>query len=195
MRTIRTLGLSVCAALLLTAPPASAAEVVTESTGIHCSAITENDAPATPEVAGGCPIKGLSNPDFEIGGAFGVMVLCDIELEGKMNEAGAINGVWSNSNSCEVGQAVPCTGASDSHFATSNMSGSSPDWSVTTNFCAVAFGLANRCSGVAGTWHENGWHIYTLEFVHTRKCANGVNSIQGAFALFADAAHPDIEVR
>lgn len=197
-RKLALLALSACALMAFAASAASAVtpEVVSEATGIHCPAITENDAPMTPEVAGGCPIRGLAT-DFELGGAFGVMVTCDIILEGKVNEAGATIGTWSlnaGTGNCETGSATPCAGAADAHASSSVLNGIGP-WSMTANFCAVAFGLTNRCTGVAGSITESGVHTNAIVFNHANKCSNGVNSLQGTITQVVDAAHPKIEIR
>lgn len=193
MRFVRTLALPVllgCASLAWAVPSASAVEVVTESSGVHCSAITENFG--SPEVAGGCPIRGTAT-DFELGGAFGVMVTCDLTFEGRMNEAGAMIGTWAQ-NGCETGAATPCTDAFDRHPNTGPLSGSG-SFSTTMNICMVAFGLTNRCVSHLAYINEYVSHNYALSMTHVSKCGNVVNSLQGNISFVNDAAHPKVEIR
>lgn len=181
--------------MALSSGTASAAEVVNEATGVHCSAITENDAPATPEISGGCPIRGTGT-DFEFGGPFGIMITCDITAEGKVSEAGAGIGMAAAAGwTCETGSKSPCTGAADAHGSSSAVGGAASPYTFTASFCVVAFGLTNRCANVPGTAIEGPAHTYSAQFVHTNRCSNGVNSLQGQINQVVDISHPKIEVR
>lgn len=193
--TCRTLmvGLLASTAISVTGPTAAAYEVVTEASGVHCSAITENDAPTSPEVAGGCPVRGTGN-DIEFGGPFGAMVVCDINTEGKVNESGAGIGTWSV-NGCESGAAAPCTGAADAHSTGNPTSAGTFPGTFVVSFCLNAFGLTNRCANLSGTADELAGHTYRGTFTHTNKCSNGVNSVAGVIDCIIDAAHPKLESR
>lgn len=193
---LAALVVTMCAVMAVTTASASAAEVIQEATGVHCAhSLTENTAPFTPEVAssgGGfvCPVRATAT-DFELGGAFGVMVTCDTSLEGYASEAGLIIFGSYSFDSCETGSAQVCTVGTTRH---ARMTITSP-FTLWMNICTTAFGLENRCFNVSGALNRGAFHTYSFSFVHTSKCANGVNSLQGTFTQVIDAAHPKFEVR
>jgi|SRR5215218_215456 len=202
-RALVLLALSVCSVLAFSAASASAVEVLKE-TGTHCSgSVVESTAvesEATVTNSGtqvSCPIK-LHADDLEFGGIFGVMSVCDIDLEGFITESGIIRGDYTFLNCLEgSGNFTKCTTAGERHVRANVKSGSGAGpFPGEFDFCFVMSGVTNMCTDIAMTVNELAAHNYNMVFVHTSKCPNATNnSLEGTLNLVIDAAHPKIELR
>jgi hypothetical protein len=194
-RKLALLAASVCVVMAFAASSASALSVVHESNNVVCGTVAETvgvlpEIQTTGEV---CPLKGTST-DLEFGGAFGIMIVCDVTLEGVISGTGKVEGNYTTSdcpgNETANSSATPCPNAGQRHaeaqLTTETM--------FRADFCTVAFGLTNTCNQVEGTITEVA-HVYTLTFNHVNKCSNGVNSLQGSIVQVIDAAHPKIEIK
>jgi hypothetical protein len=203
-RKLALLALSVCAVLAFAASSASAVTIVKESTGAACSGsvvestAVESEATVTNSGAQvSCPIKGTAT-DLELGGIFGIMAVCDVDLEGFVTGNGIARGNYTILNCLEGSNNVTkCTGAGQRHVRANIKSGSGAGpFPGEADFCSVAFGITITCTDVAMTVNELASHNYTMTFSHANKCPGGfnANSLEGTITLVIDAAHPKIEI-
>jgi hypothetical protein len=179
---------------------AASTEVFNEATGVPCTAVTEVIG-GVPEVSGGCPARAVAN-DIEAGGAFGAMAVCDLTFEGRISGGGLfVASTYTIADCLQEGSfnGTPCTGNGDRHPRIQMVETAgfpSGPFPTTSTFCVVAFaGLVNRCVDVAATTSELTGHNYSVSFLHTNKCANAINSLQGTITFVSDAAHPKFEIR
>jgi hypothetical protein len=202
-RKLALLALSVCAVLAFAASSASAVSVVQESTGAACSGsvvestAVESEATVTNSGAQvSCPIKGTAT-DLELGGIFGIMAVCDVDLEGFITNTGVARGNYTILNCLEGSNNVTkCTTAGERHVRANIKTQTSPTmWTGEADFCSVAFGITIMCIDVAMEVNELAGHNYNMVFVHSNKCPNAPNnSLDGTINLVIDAAHPKIEL-
>jgi hypothetical protein len=202
-RKLTLLAISVCAFMAFAASSASAVTVIQEATGAGCSgSVVESTAiesEATVTNSGAqvsCPIKGTGT-DIELGGVFGIMASCDIELEGFVTQVGVMRGNYNILNCLEGSNNVTkCTTAGERHVRANIKSGSGAGpFPGEADFCSVAFGITIMCTDVAMTVNELISHNYNMTFSHSNKCPNAAsNSLQGTINLVNDAAHADIEL-
>jgi len=194
--------MSVFAVLAFAASSASAVSVVQESSGSPCSesvvesVAIESEATVT-NLAGqvSCPIKGHAD-DLELGGIFGIMAVCDVDLEGFITRTGVARGNFTILNCGEGSNNVTkCTTAGERHFRENVKSGSGGGpFDGEFDFCLVAFGITVMCADLRKTTNELASHNYTWTFSHANKCPdNHNNSLEGTIILVIDAAHPKIE--
>lgn len=201
------LAMSVCAVVAFTASSASAVSVVQESSGSSCSesvvesTAVESEATVTNNAGQvSCPIKGTAT-DLELGGIFGIMAVCDVDLEGFITRTGVARGNYTILNCLEGNNNVTkCTTAGERHVRANIKAdiGATPStvWSGEVDFCAVAFGITIMCTDLYMEVGEAAAHNYAMAFDHPNKCPTYPNnSLQGIINLVIDAAHPKIELR
>jgi hypothetical protein len=174
---------------------ASALSVVHESNNVVCGTVAETigvmpEIQTTNEI---CPIRGTTT-DFEWGGAFGTMFVCDVTLEGDISGTGKIEGNYTTAD-CPGNESVnmtvtPCTASGQRHVEAQL----STETTGRLDLCWISSGLTNTCLNVLFTITEVA-HVYTLSFNHVNKCSNGVTSFQGNIVQVIDAAHPKIEIK
>jgi len=197
-RKLVVLALTVSAFMAVNASMASAVTVVNESTGTTCSAVTEVNG-GTPEISGGCPLRGHSVGHFELCGFFCfVEIDCEITLEGRASGAGHLVGTYSiDAPGCETGEAEPCTIHAERHAEANTtgalVNGSAP---IEANFCVDAEDpdLGELECHVAGTLVQTA-HSQRLVFSHNNLCEGTSNSINGTIQVEPDGTHAPVEVR
>jgi len=208
MRYVRSralLAIAACALMATIASPASAAEVLRTSTGFHCSSAVNEDPGGAPEIVElntadteACSIRGAAK-DFEFSGVFGVMAICDIDLEGMISETGVLLGSWSRGRSCRdtigTGKVAPCLLLGERHVRANLKSGTGAGpFPSEMNICFAMFSMVFHCDEVAFTFNELAARTYDLAFAHSSLCQNPMASIQGTITQVIDAAHPKIQI-
>jgi hypothetical protein len=216
-RKLLLVALAVSAMMAIGVGTAGAASVSNEANGAACTSISETGVGATPsktEITGTCPIEGESVGEMELGGPFGVMILCPVYMEGQVNGAGhamaAIFKVGNNdrtasnpsaTETCSQNWAVPCAGpAGEVHpeLAITSTITNSTKWAIEGEFCVKThLGTTVDCH-VPGVINEiPNTHKYELVFSGTAGGHNGAAcednagySLQGTLQLTpADANH------
>ena len=202
-RKLALLAMSAFVVLAFAASSASAVSVVQESTGLPCSesvvesVAIESEATVT-NLAGqvSCPIKGHAD-DLELGGIFGIMALCDVDLEGFITRTGVARGNYTILNCAEgTNPVTKCTTAGERHVRANIKSGSGAGpFPGEADFCSVAFGITVMCNDLPMTIEELAAHNYDMDFSHANKCPTSAsNSLEGVIHMVIDAAHPKIEI-
>jgi hypothetical protein len=205
------MALVVCAVMAVSAASASAAKVVKEATGVACGAVAETNG-GNPEVTGDCAIAGASVGHMEFGAPFGVMMYCEIILEGFVDSTGKVVGNFvipnEETGGCEVNSvAHECATMTERHvtgqIGAKTSDGPPKVWAVSGGFCLDAEAPVNfgqvECS-ITGTLIQVTHSDQRLKFgggapdgPH-QACAGGVYSLSGTILVKVDAAHPAIEI-
>lgn len=195
MRPARKLAASTAAigaVFAITAPSASALEVVIEPTGLHCSAVA---AASHGPGSGGCLLRAVSAGQVEIGTPF-AMVLCNNTFEARVGETGA-GYIYSQAlTNCSPIALAPC-----------NEPGLGNDtWPITAtaeNQMSVTFCLnipifgSFSCTLNGLTITEAPAHRFTIRTNNGsshQACTDPFYSVQGTWSQVVDAAHPTVEV-
>lgn len=190
LRKLVVLGATMAAALAVTAPSASAIEVVNEATGAHCSAVA---AASHGTGSGGCLLRAVSSGQVELGGPFS-MILCNNTFEARVNEAGAGYIYSQVLTNCSPSVVTPCSEAAGNDTWPVN---AASETTMNATFCVnvPVFGAVN-CTLNGLTITESPAHRYTITTGAAHKsCTNPFFSVQGTWTQVVDAAHPAVELR
>jgi hypothetical protein len=191
-------ALALAATMTGMASSASALEVVTESTYVHCSAVIS-------PTSGGCKIRMVSGT-VELGAPF-FMTNCSWTFEGRVGETGEgwiYDVVLSN---CSPQHWVECRDASGAdspwplELATGEEDGpySPAETALETEFCTQApFFISCHLELDVTEVSAHGYVAHTNNPVSHRSCENinySTTSFSGQWQFVFDEAHPAIEIK
>jgi hypothetical protein len=199
-RKLMLLAVAAAATMALTASSAQALEIATESTGVHCLAITPNNAePFITHGAGGggCRIRAHSVGTVEFS-AFGSMTECNNAFEGRSNELGE-GFIYSQSiTNCTPTVVVPCDANGDGVTETwiLHLNAESGANAAEARFCVRSQNVTFNChlflNVTEPTPHR---YEFSTGGVHRFCENNGFVSVRGHWEQEVDANHPAIEIR
>jgi len=196
MRRVITLCVVAAAAIAVTAPSASALEVVNEATGVHCGAVTQ---PLHGAATGGCPLR-ATGTGVELAGFFAAGV-CTNTFEGRTNEAGVGSLYNASITNCVGTQFHAChEGATGQQIDPWPMRLTAEN-RMEASFCVHGpFDIAVNCHLDAIALTEVTSHRYRFSTIADeanghQHCEDGANSVEGVWNQVVDAAHPAVEVR
>jgi hypothetical protein len=194
MRIARNLTLLACmasAALLLSTASASAAlSVKKEQTGVNCGSVTQVSHGTG---SGGCLLHANSNGAIELG-AYGLMIVCDTEFEGRIGTSGAgyIYGMTLTNCSDPV---VPCQEPGGVEVWSGELTS---ETTVEIHFCVVMLGMFTVECTIEGLplteddpGHMNGTVSTGPQHVD---CDENGFSVSGSWVFETDTNHPEVEV-
>jgi hypothetical protein len=191
------LAMAITAFMAMNAVSASAV-TVSEENGDPCTTVTENIGEPN-EIEGGCPVAGISDGHFELGGLGGfIMINCDITLAGAAGGDGHLIGSYTIVE-CEQNLAHACTDEGERHAEAQPTGpiGGTGILPIEASFCAdveAPINLGPIHCDVIGTLNQVG-HAQSLNFSHSNQChgeGQGAFTIQGRINV--TNAHPPVEV-
>jgi hypothetical protein len=199
-RKLMLLAVAAAATIALTASSAQALEIATESTGVHCTAVTPVGAePFITHGAGGggCLIRVHSVGTVEFS-AFGSMTECNNAFEGRTNELGEGYFYSQSLTNCTPTAEAPCNadGVAPNENWIFHFNAESGANGAEIRTCRVSGGITFNCHLLLDV-SEPTLHRYRFSTggVHRFCENNGFISFRGTWEQEVDTVHPAIEIR